>query len=209
MKALKKLKQTLVWFDTISTKSLTTSGIKLQREPLHTLVVTLRYILLRRTLRMKSYRTGPHAPHGQNHTSDLKSRGFTLIEVIIALTVTGLGLTPLFVSQGRLITQTGRSFAAFEGMIELKNFMYTTAQKTAEKQKKITEEKNGVTFSYEVFAPTGNSSLKNIKNIELIKAQAEWDFFAPDGVMFPSAVAVPPKPTESETSKEKQTGTQK
>lgn len=134
----------------------------------------------------------------KNHKKNfIKTRGFTLVEVIIALTITSLGLMPLFLSQGRLIKQTGRDFAAWESMIALKNFMYTTAQKQAgqeKEQKKVTSEMNGVAFSYDIFKSTESSSLKTIKALQLIKASAEWDFFGKDGVIFVNAMVIPPTP---------------
>ena len=112
--------------------------------------------------------------------------GFTLIEVIVALTVVAFGLAPLFISESRLLNQTGANFAAWSALIDLKNFMCTTAQKRANseaEQKKITEEVNDITLSYDILQPPDGSSLKNIQNLQLIKATAEWDIFRPGNII--------------------------
>ena len=131
-------------------------------------------------------------------------RGFTLIEVIIALTVAAFGLAPLFISQSRLLEQIGNNFAAWHALVELKNFICTTEQAQAalpEPQKKITAERDGVTLSYESVKPADNSALKTIKNFELMKATAEWELFRPSTLTLVSGRSIKPVKKESEEKK--------
>lgn len=66
--------------------------------------------------------------------------GFTLIEVILALAITGVVLTPIFMLHEMVMNRVNRSSKLFECMLLCKNLLFTARQK---------QEADAQTFSLE------------------------------------------------------------
>lgn len=62
--------------------------------------------------------------HSKNHKN-----GFTFIEVMIAMTITGLVLSPIFIIYGTILQFVDRSSQEFDGILLCKNLLYTARQK--------------------------------------------------------------------------------
>ena len=73
--------------------------------------------------------------HSKNHKN-----GFTLIEVILALAITGVALTPMFMIHEMIMNRVNRSSNLFEYMLLCKNFLLNARQK---------QEPDAQTFSLE------------------------------------------------------------
>jgi len=69
-----------------------------------------------------------------------KNHGFTLIEVILALAITGVALTPIFMIHEMIMNRVNRSSKLFEYMLLCKNLLFSARQK---------QEPDAQTFSLE------------------------------------------------------------
>lgn len=62
--------------------------------------------------------------HSKNHKS-----GFTIVEVIIAMAITALSLTPIFVMHGMILERVSRGATTFEIILECKALLVEARQK--------------------------------------------------------------------------------
>lgn len=139
-----------------------------------------------------------------------KSRksGFTLIETVMALTVVALGLTPLFLTQGRITQDVSTMYASWRAVVALKNEQCDLLRTTvfnAEQVPSLPEKTvDGVTLKFKLKKINEKSSLKNIKNLQLLDAMAQWKFFGrPYTLKMLSGIVIPEKQeSEQEGSKE-------
>jgi len=106
-----------------------------------------------------------------------KNNGFTLIEVLFALTIIGMAITPLIVNQGNLIGRVGRQarniFRIYLGeafMIDsFLKFQENNAQRTASKQNDDPE----AFLKFRIDAP--NPTLKKeFRNVYKQQVTVEW-----------------------------------
>src|SRR5258706_11135678 len=69
--------------------------------------------------------------HNLKHMIRFKNHkhGFTLIEVIISLAITGVILTPIFMMHEMIMNRVNRSSKAFEYMLLCKNLLFSARQK--------------------------------------------------------------------------------
>jgi prepilin-type N-terminal cleavage/methylation domain-containing protein len=137
----------------------------------------------------------------------LKSRnGFTLIEVILAMSIAALSLTSLFVIQGNMVTQSARMAVYWNALIDLKNFFWEQEQKVIKPDEKDIrhEKKIGITsLTYQTRALGDRSAYKNIKNLRLIMEQARWSFFGFDNSLDFVGVRLVPEEMPKEEEKGK------
>jgi len=84
--------------------------------------------------------------HFKNHKN-----GFTLIEVLISLAITGVVLAPVFMLHEMIMNRVNRSSKEFEYMLLGKNFLYTARQK---------QEAQAQEFSLEKTELSGDATLR-------------------------------------------------
>ncbi len=105
--------------------------------------------------------------------------GFTLIEVLIAVAMIGLLLSPLFITQGSLLLSVADRARMFERILKAKNFYWSAKQK-AEKQEKPEFTLNKkvdnpqMILKYQVTQPSGKSALKDFKDVYHEQVKIEW-----------------------------------
>ena len=80
--------------------------------------------------------------HFKNHKP-----GFTLVEVILALAITALVLTPIFIMHAMIFQRVSRSSQDFEVLMYCKNLLYEARQKQEVDTQEFTLEKGMVDFS--------------------------------------------------------------
>ena len=73
-------------------------------------------------------------------------RGFTLIEVLISLAITGVVLTPLFMLHEMIMNRVNRSAKEFEYMLLCKNFLFSARQKQEPQAQEFSLEKTEIAF---------------------------------------------------------------
>ena len=95
--------------------------------------------------------------------------GFTLIEVLLALAIIGLVLTPIFLGQAFIVRSNGRAsrylaslFAAKKYLAETELGLSAEVSETAS-EKKIDNPRTVLRYELKKIPPT--SSLKNFKNV--------------------------------------------
>ncbi len=105
--------------------------------------------------------------------------GFTLIEVLIAVAMVGLLLSPLFIAQESIFINVVKRARNFERIIKAKNFYWSAKQK-ADKQEKpeFTLDKKlddpVMTLKYEVTPQSQKSALKNFKDVYKERVKMTW-----------------------------------
>lgn len=79
--------------------------------------------------------------HSKNHKS-----GFTLIEVMLAMMIAALTLTPVFMMYAAIIARVGKSSRAYEYILLCKNFLSEARQKQEAEAQEFSLEKKDVDF---------------------------------------------------------------
>lgn len=104
--------------------------------------------------------------------------GFTLIEVLLALAIIGIVLTPIFLIQSAVLRRTSAGAQQFSRIIQAKDFlvdqqfenMQETQASTAER--KITNPPTTLAFSSKKIPE--NSALKKFKHIMIDSVTMQW-----------------------------------
>jgi len=105
--------------------------------------------------------------------------GFTLIEVLIAVAMVGLLLSPLFITQESIFLSVAKGAQSFGRIIKAKNFYWSAKQK-ADKQEKpgFTLDKKLddpiMMLKYEVTSQSQKSSLKDFKDVYKERVKITW-----------------------------------
>ncbi len=73
-------------------------------------------------------------------------RGFTLIEVLISLAITGVILTPIFMLHEMIMNRVNRSSKTFEYMLLCKNLLFSARQKQDPEAQDFSVEKAEIAF---------------------------------------------------------------
>ncbi|MFA6066795.1 MAG: prepilin-type N-terminal cleavage/methylation domain-containing protein [Candidatus Babeliaceae bacterium] len=100
--------------------------------------------------------------------------GFSLVEVVIALTVFAMIMTSLLALQGTLTTTLARASRRISSCMHVKNFFYEIERKKKESDAKISSEEKKteagiLTYSEE---PLGkDSAFKKLKNLVINKVE--------------------------------------
>jgi len=93
------------------------------------------------------------------------SKGFTLIETILAIAVMGLVLSPLFITQGTLVQSVARMSRRLGRIFYAKNFMLTARRSTQSDSGQRTVEKKiedpETTLVYQTKKIGSNSTLES------------------------------------------------
>jgi prepilin-type N-terminal cleavage/methylation domain-containing protein len=111
--------------------------------------------------------------HFKNHN------GFTLIETIIALAITALVLTPIFIMQSMIMQRVSRDSLNFDMMIDCKALLHEARQKQEPDAQEFTLEKLGTEFGaqvkYELYKGVDQkSSLASLPGLHREVVTVEW-----------------------------------
>jgi len=105
--------------------------------------------------------------------------GFTLTEVLIAVAMIGLLLSPLFITQGSLLLNIAERSRIFERILKAKNFYWVAQQKAAQQEqvefkldKKI--DNPPMILKYQIVPRSDQSRLKDFKDVYLEFVTIEW-----------------------------------
>lgn len=103
---------------------------------------------------------------------------FTLIEVLLALAIIGLVLTPIFLTQSNVLRRSSyashllaRIFAAKKMLVENEFALAPDAQEFSQEKKII---KPATTFTYSLKKIPETSALKKFKNVLLESVTIQW-----------------------------------
>lgn len=104
--------------------------------------------------------------------------GFTLIEVLLAMAIIGLVLTPIFAIQMAVLRGNSRAKDILERIFLGKQFLIDNSfQLTSSEQEKRVEkkvDKPATTLLYELRKIPENSPLKKFKNVLIESVLMEW-----------------------------------
>ena len=127
-------------------------------------------------------------------------KGFSFIEVTIAMTIAGFGLTMLFIVQGRLLQQGERTLDSWRAIVAIKNIFCDVAQKKIiTEDLKLENSADGLLVSAIVKKINENSSLKKFKQVRLLEGEARWSTFGVEQrTLLMSAVVIPEKEKKPE-----------
>lgn len=106
-----------------------------------------------------------------------KNNGFTLFEVMAALTIMGSAITAVLTLGSSLFQAAVKSTGSFERMVHMKNLMNEAHEKKWwESDKKITRtiEHPALELTYSVQPIAEKTALKSIKNMVVEKVEVEW-----------------------------------
>lgn len=104
--------------------------------------------------------------------------GFTLIEVLLALAIIGIVLTPIFLIQQLVLRRSSASAQQFSRIIQAKDFLidqqFENMQETQEAsvERKITNPPTSLIFSSKKIPE--NSALKKFKHIMIDSVTMQW-----------------------------------
>lgn len=107
-----------------------------------------------------------------------KQPGFTLIEVLLALAIIGLVLTPIFLIQSAVLRRTSAGAQQFLRIIQAKDFLidqqFENMQEAqaATAERKITNPPTTLSFSSKKIPD--NSALKKFKHIMIDSVTMQW-----------------------------------
>ncbi|HSC25540.1 MAG TPA: prepilin-type N-terminal cleavage/methylation domain-containing protein [Candidatus Babeliales bacterium] len=76
--------------------------------------------------------------------------GFTLVEVILSLAITGIVLTPIFMMHEMIMNRVGRSSKAFDYIVLCKNLLYEARQKQDPDAQEFSLNKTEIVFDAEL-----------------------------------------------------------
>ena len=97
------------------------------------------------------------------------NNGFTLIEVLLALAIIGLILTPIFLGQAFIVRSNGRASRYLASLFAAKKYLVETELGLSAQVSEATSEKKidnpRTTLRYELKKIPSVSSLKNFKNV--------------------------------------------
>jgi len=113
------------------------------------------------------------------HFKNLK-KGFTLVEVIISLAITGVMLTPIFMMYEMIMHRVSRSSREFDYILLCNNFLYEARQKQEpEAQQFLLDKKDletGVSLVYSLDAKVDQkSSLVSLQGLHRELVTASWE----------------------------------
>lgn len=140
-----------------------------------------------------------------------RSAGFSLIETVMALTVVALGLTPLFLTQGRITQDISTMYASWNAVVVLKNEqcdMLRTTVFSAENTPSLPDKTvDNTLIKFKLKKINDGSSLKALKNLQLLDSIAQWEFFGrPYTFTLLSAVVIPEKQEPAQSSESSSQG---
>jgi len=105
--------------------------------------------------------------------------GFTLIEVLIAVAMVGLLLSPLFITQETVFLNVVKGARTFERILTAKNFYWLSKQKYEnqekiefKREKKITDP--AMMLQYSVTSQSQKSALKDFKDVYNERVNITW-----------------------------------
>lgn len=132
----------------------------------------------------------------------------------MALTVVALGLTPLFLTQGRITQDVSSMYASWRAIVALKNEQCDLLRTTvfnADHVPALPEKTvDGVTLQFKLKKVNEQSSLKNIKNLQVLNATARWEFFGrPYSITLLSGITIPEKQETRQESGSQEKGASK
>lgn len=112
--------------------------------------------------------------HFKNH-----KRGFTLIEVIISLAITGAVLTPVFMLHEMILNRVSRYSRAFDYILLCTNFLYEARQKQEPEVQQFVLDKNDVVFDAKLTyslekGVDQKSSLASVQGLHKELVTASW-----------------------------------
>lgn len=120
------------------------------------------------------------------HSKDLNNKsGFTFIEVVIAITITGLILSSLFALQSTMLNNIVRDHFKISRIFYIKNFMQDPANLKKAKESIISSKSDGkvekeiddpkMKLKYQLKKPNEKSTIsKSFKDVPLINATGTW-----------------------------------
>ena len=103
----------------------------------------------------------------KNHPN---KHGFSLIEVMIALTVFAVIMTTLFTLQATLLSTASKAWKKVENIIIMKNYLYEMEQKNIHAQEKLMSDEKKTEYAVITFSEQSlskNSVFKKIKRLML------------------------------------------
>jgi len=105
------------------------------------------------------------------------NKGFTLIEVLIALAIVGMALTPLLLNQSSLILRVAENARKIKRIFAAENFMVTSFiefEKDPQKKKNVKKiEEPEIQLSYRIAKPSEKIK-KEFKDIYTTNVTTEW-----------------------------------
>ena len=106
------------------------------------------------------------------------ANGFTLIEVLLAMAIIGLVLTPIFAIQLAVLRSNARASSTLSRIFLGKQFLVENEfqLKPDEQEKRIEKkiDKPATTLTYELKRVPENSALKKFKNILIESVTMQW-----------------------------------
>lgn len=110
---------------------------------------------------------------------DFKNKpGFTLIEVLLALAIIGLVLSPIFVIQSAVLRSSSKAASLYTRLLNAKDFLidqqfeHADSDQPATTERKVANPPTNLVFSSKKIPE--NSSLKKFKNIMIESVSMEW-----------------------------------
>lgn len=105
--------------------------------------------------------------------------GFTLIEVIISLAITGVILTPVFMLHEMIMNRVNHSSKTFEYLLLCKNFLFSSRQKQEPEAQEFSAEKVeidvGATLTYALEKSVDQkSSLASLPGLHKEMVTVSW-----------------------------------
>lgn len=112
--------------------------------------------------------------HFKNH-----KKGFTLVEVILSLAITGIVLTPIFMMHEMIMNRVGRSSKAFEILLLCKNLLYEARQKQGPDAQDFSLNKTEIDFDTKLTyslekSINQKSSLASLPGLHAEMVMASW-----------------------------------
>ena len=112
--------------------------------------------------------------HFKNHKS-----GFTLIEVILSLAITGVVLTPIFMMHEMILNRVWRSSKAFDSIVLCKNLLYEARQKQDPDAQTFSLKKTEIDFDASLYyslekSVNQKSSLASLQGLHTELVTVSW-----------------------------------
>ncbi len=119
-----------------------------------------------------------HISEGYVVRGQTEACGFTFIEVVLGIVILSALATPILMNQYQLLNRLMPLSSQLETIFSLKSFWHEeqlAGIKEGKDAKKQVEKKE-IKYQYEVKAISEKSSLKDFKNVQTIRLQADWTF---------------------------------